>query len=138
MIAQYILTTALALAVLYTWMQSGISRGMRVFLYAVIAAGMYFVWNPNESTHLANILGIGRGADLVLYLWIVLSFLVILNVHLKLRQNLAILTKIVRQLALLEASAGGGSGADVKKTDSRSPLLIGDGDDQANGSDKPA
>jgi hypothetical protein len=44
--------------------------------------------------------GIGRGADLILYTWACLSLLVVLNLHLKLRTQLELITVLTRSVAL--------------------------------------
>jgi hypothetical protein len=66
-------------------------------------AGLYFVWSPESANHLAQDVGIGRGADLVLYLWVVLSMLVGLNLHLRLKTQAELTTRLARALALLES-----------------------------------
>ena len=66
-------------------------------------AGLYFVWWPQSANQLAHAVGIGRGADLVLYVWVVLSMLVALNLHLRLKAQAELATRLARALALLEA-----------------------------------
>lgn len=69
------------------------------------SAGIYFVWRPEAANQLAHMIGIGRGADLVLYIWVILSMLVVLNLHLRLRAQAELATRLARHLALLEASS---------------------------------
>ena len=68
------------------------------------AAGLYFVWVPAHSTYLAELVGIGRGADLILYVWICISLILLLNLHLKLRMQMELITMLARKLALIDAS----------------------------------
>ena len=67
---------------------------------------IYFVWQPDRANELAHDVGIGRGADLVLYVWVVLTMLVGLNLHLRLRTQAIRTTELARALALLEAERG--------------------------------
>ena len=81
-------------------------------LSAIVAGcGLYFVWFPDKSTRLAELVGIGRGADLMLYTWACISLLVILNLHLKLRTQLELITVLARTIAISNArySAAGDS-----------------------------
>lgn len=67
---------------------------------AIAAAGLFFVWVPEQANALAYILGVGRGADLILYCWILTSLIVALNLHVLIRANLQLTTELARQLAL--------------------------------------
>jgi hypothetical protein len=71
----------------------------------VLAAltGLYFVWVPAHATSLAALVGIGRGVDLILYVWVVISLIVLLNLHLKLRQQTEVITVLARELAIANA-----------------------------------
>jgi len=103
MIAQFALTALLLAILLYAAIQY---RGSPVVgLLSVLAAmgGIYFVWFPSHATRLAEMVGIGRGADLVLYTWVLISLLVLLNLHLKLRHQMEIITRLVRDLAIARA-----------------------------------
>ena len=66
-------------------------------------AGLYFVWFPSHSTQLAELVGIGRGVDLILYIWVCISLIVLLNLHLKLRRQMELVTLLARQLAMSDA-----------------------------------
>jgi len=103
MIAQILFTLSLIASLVYILGQKRLLGSIRLVLYSVIIAGLFFVWSPDESTVIANLLGIGRGADLVYYIWIVLSLAVFINVHLKLRENTALVTQLARQVAITEA-----------------------------------
>jgi hypothetical protein len=65
--------------------------------------GIVLVLYPQVSSRFAALLGVGRGADLIFYLWTVLSALLIANVHFRLRYQKAVLTTLARELALLRA-----------------------------------
>ncbi|GAB2851137.1 DUF2304 domain-containing protein [Pseudoduganella ginsengisoli] len=100
MIVQILLSIALACAWIYVLTQGRFIASLRFALYGVIVCGTYFVWWPDDSTRLAHMLGVGRGADLVFYVWVVLSFGIFINIHSKLRQNQQQLTELARHLAI--------------------------------------
>jgi hypothetical protein len=102
MIAQSLLTIALVGSLLYIFGQKRLLSTIRLSLYVVICVGLFFVWTPDQSTEIANHLGVGRGVDLIYYFWIVLSLAVFINVHLKLRENLTLVTQLARQIAIGE------------------------------------
>ena len=64
---------------------------------------IYFVWMPEHSTQLAELVGIGRGVDLILYIWVCISLIVLLNLHLKLRTQTELITILARRIAIAEA-----------------------------------
>ena len=103
MIAQLLLTGLLGGVLLYAWIEY--RRSPAVALLAVLAAcgGLYFVWVPHHATLLAEHVGIGRGVDLILYVWVVISLIVLLNLHLKLRAQMEVITLLARSLALANA-----------------------------------
>lgn len=113
MIAQLILTLLLAGIVLYAWSQY--RRSPVVGLLAMVAAfaGLYFVWMPAHATVLAERLGVGRGVDLIIYTWVAISLLVLLNLHLKLRAQMDLITVLARQLAISGAARPLDIGADA-------------------------
>ncbi len=100
MTAQLLLTLGLCAAWLYIITQSGVSNFLKLTMYSVITAGLYFVWFPEHATYLANRIGIGRGADLVFYVWIIFSLGVMINIHIKLRKTVTMLTELARNIAV--------------------------------------
>lgn len=65
---------------------------------------------PNISVTIARVLGIGRGADLAMYLGIVLIFYLLFRVAVRLERMEREITQIVRHLAL--SNAGMNTAAD--------------------------
>ena len=103
MIAQFILSILLGGILLYARTECRRSPAVS-FLAAVAAtAGIYFVWVPRHSTQLAELVGIGRGVDLILYVWVCISLILLLSLHLKLRMQMEMITMLGRKLALAEA-----------------------------------
>ena len=105
MIAQLILSALLAAILLYAWAEYRRSPAVAFLTVAIATAGLYFVWMPEHSTALAELVGIGRGVDLILYIWVCLSLIVVLNLHLKLRTHMELITALARKIALGEAQA---------------------------------
>ena len=103
MIAQFILSVLLAGIVVYAWSEYARSPSVAVLTLLVASAGLYFVWMPEHSTQLAEAVGIGRGVDLILYIWVCLSLIVLLNLHLKLRTQMESITMLARKIALADA-----------------------------------
>jgi small membrane protein len=103
MIAQLTLTAFLFGILLYALAEY--RRSPAVALIAVLAAvgGLYFIWVPSHATLLAEFAGIGRGVDLIIYIWIVISLLLLLNLHLKLRAHMELITVLARELAIANA-----------------------------------
>jgi small membrane protein len=100
MIAQVIFSLLLCSVLLYAWTEYRRSPVVALLSFVVAAAGVYFVWFPTHSTLLAEFVGIGRGVDLVLYTWVAISLIVLLNLHLKLRTQLELITVLARTIAL--------------------------------------
>ncbi|MFH1890160.1 MAG: DUF2304 family protein [Candidatus Kuenenbacteria bacterium] len=64
-----------------------------------LAVGVAFVI-PESLTKLANILGIGRGADLVLYVAVVVVFYLMFRIFIRLENMEKNITKVVRKNTL--------------------------------------
>ncbi len=112
MIAQLLMTAVLFMILLYasmTYRQAPI-----IGLLSVVAAfgGLYFVWLPSHATDLAELVGVGRGVDLILYTWVLISLIMLLNLHLKLRSQLELITLLARKIAIADALREAGAQAD--------------------------
>ena len=64
-----------------------------------LAVGVAFI-TPESLTKLANLLGIGRGADLVLYVAVVVVFYLMFRIFVRLEKMEHEITKVVRKEAL--------------------------------------
>jgi small membrane protein len=104
MIAQVVLSLLLGIVLVYAWAEYRRSPIVAALSCAVSLMGFYFVWIPSHATRVAELFGIGRGADLVLYLWVCISLIVLLNLHLKLRTQHELLTALARSIALANAT----------------------------------
>jgi small membrane protein len=106
MIAQIGLSVLLAGIMIYAYTQYARSPAIAFVALLIATAGVYFVWLPEHATWLAEQVGIGRGVDLIIYIWVVLSLLVMLNLHLKLRSQMELMTILARELAIANARSG--------------------------------
>ena len=107
MTAQLLLSFLLGAILIYAFAERRRSPVVGVLALVTAAAGLYFVWVPAHATALAELAGVGRGVDLIMYTWVVLSLLVLLNLHLKLRKQTEALTGLARAIAIGEALRGG-------------------------------
>lgn len=103
MIMQIILTSLLAMIALYATVEYRRSPFVGSLSLIVAVIGIYLTWSPQHASALAAMAGVGRGVDLIIYTWVVISLLVILNLHLKLQAQLELITALARQLAIQNA-----------------------------------
>ena len=101
MIIQYLLIAGLCATLLYAYMQRRKSRLVAVAIAVVSIAGIYLVLRPDAANAAARLLGVGRGADLLLYTWILVTLAICLNLQFKILQLQSELTTLVRQIAIL-------------------------------------
>ena len=104
MIFQVFASVILVGVVVYAYSQARLSPQVAVSAIVLSLGGEYFVLRPEHAMSVANFFGIGRGADLVFYVWILLSLIVVLNLHLKLRSTNERFVALVSELALAEAA----------------------------------
>lgn len=73
----------------------------------VWAFGIIALFNPNITTTLANSVGIHRGADLLLYIVVIIMTTGFFSMYLRLRQIRKEFTLLVRKLSIIEADRDG-------------------------------
>jgi len=61
---------------------------------------------PDAASYVANLLGVGRGADLVVYLALLLIFYLLFKIFLRLEKSEQQFTKVVREMALRDKEKG--------------------------------
>ena len=83
----------------YAWAEYRRAPLIGTVAVLVATAGLYFVWLPAHASWLAAFVGIGRGVDLVLYVWLVISLTMFLDLHLKLRSQTEVITALAREIA---------------------------------------
>ena len=86
--------------VIRSYMHRGMQRRDFLFWIVVWTGTAAVITFPDATSFLAYLLGIGRGADLIIYTSLLISFYLILRVHLTLARLEQEVTEIVRTIAL--------------------------------------
>jgi small membrane protein len=103
MTAQIVLSILMGGVLLYAGNERRRSPVVAWLSIVAATAGLYFTWMPEHATFLAHWTGIGRGVDLVIYVWVCITLIVLLNLHLKLRTQMELVTVLARTIALAQA-----------------------------------
>jgi hypothetical protein len=103
MIIQIVLVGALLVCTAYGLLHNGRSRLVRWTLVLASLLGIYFVLQPEITSRIAARLGVGRGADLVLYCWVVISLALFARLQFALLKAHEQITELARQLAVATA-----------------------------------
>jgi len=103
MIIRVILLLGLAAVLVYALSQRRRSRLVSLVIMASAVAGGFFFVFPDTTNLIAHRLGVGRGVDLITYVFIVISLAAILNLHLRLRAASEVATDLARAIALISA-----------------------------------
>jgi small membrane protein len=109
MIIQIILAVALLLSISYAFTQRNKSRFIANIIFVTAIGGLFLVLFPGYSSVLAGYVGVGRGADLVFYCWIAISFLVSVNLQFRILGLQQDIVKLTRALAIHTARVPEGS-----------------------------
>lgn len=75
----------------------------RVAFLVFMAATVYGILRPGDTTWLANKVGVGRGADLLLYCLAIAFFAFVVNTYLRFRNLELRFAELVRAVALRDA-----------------------------------
>ncbi|MDD5577897.1 MAG: DUF2304 family protein [Methylobacter sp.] len=100
MLIKILLTFFFFFFLIYSFLLFRSSRLLSLIVAILAPIAAFLVWMPEKATMIANTLGVGRGADLLLYLWFLLSALLILLLHLKLKSYHQELTELARYIAI--------------------------------------
>lgn len=100
---QYILTSGLLVVLFYALLQRSHVKIFASLTALAIVPGLFFVWYPDFTTLVARFLGVDRGADLILYLWILFSFAMIVMLHIRMKMTDIRITKLAREMAISRA-----------------------------------
>lgn len=107
MIVLQIIVTLFIVAILYKLFRQRQSGKMSILGFVVWfllwLVVLIVFWQPETTTYLANWLGIGRGADLAVYLSILVIFYLLFRIFVRLNKTDAAITKIVRKDAIKNA-----------------------------------
>ena len=75
----------------------------KIGLTMLTALGIIVVWSPNLANDIAHKLGVGRGADLLLYVLTLAFIFSLLNTYIKSKDEEKQIVILARHIALLEA-----------------------------------
>jgi hypothetical protein len=75
-----------------------------VLLFAMIAVGIVFALWPDITNIIAKELGVGRGADLIFYISILIFWFVSLKLYARIRKLEQQVTSIIRENAIKDAT----------------------------------
>lgn len=106
MTIQVLLLLAVAGALVYFirgWHGVRLQAGKRIGFVVFLLLNAYAVVRPDDVTWLARHLGVGRGADLVLYLTVVAVVFAVLHFYLRTRELERRITDLARAVALRDA-----------------------------------
>jgi len=99
-IIQALLIAGLLLCLSYGVIQRQRSRRLSNAISVVALTGIYFVVFPEQTNQLAHFVGVGRGADLVLYCWLVISIIFSMHLQLQVLHLHELITELTRELAI--------------------------------------
>jgi hypothetical protein len=102
-IIQALLIGALLGLFVYAVSQRRRSAFLAVIMMAGSVLGSVLVLFPELTNRTAHAVGVGRGADLVLYCFVLVTLVAIFNIHLRLRSYSETTTELARSLALISA-----------------------------------
>ena len=106
MLSQWVLAIALVLVGLYLLKarKSASQQAIRrLFIIVALAAGLVAVLFPNYTNVVASLLGIGRGADLLLYTFVVFTLFYVVHQYRRQLWQEKVTTDLARALSLAQA-----------------------------------
>ncbi|MCK5746576.1 MAG: DUF2304 domain-containing protein, partial [Oricola sp.] len=79
---------------------------LKAVLLLICVAGLYFVWRPDQLTEIAHLMGVGRGADLIIYSVAIVVLMSAISNNIQGRAQDEKITALVREIAIYNASSG--------------------------------
>lgn len=101
-----LLSALMALVLLLALLMRRRSPAVALGMAGVAALGLWFAWRPNDLNTLAHAVGVGRGADLTLYLGLSVVLLALAGLYLQLRHLQSRFTQLAREMALAQVGVG--------------------------------
>ncbi len=100
---QIVLIMAVVLVAIYFLARQHNSMLDLLLLLSMVTTALIFIFFPGITNNMAHKLGVGRGADLVFYLSIIIFWFVIIKLYIRIRKLEKIVTDVLRKDALDEA-----------------------------------
>jgi small membrane protein len=101
--SQILLIIALLVFILYVFRLRTLFLD-RLFLLIFTVCGVLLVINPDLASRIANLFGIGRGADLLLYLFVIAGLFFAVGISTENKRQQRQITELVRHIAIANAS----------------------------------
>lgn len=95
-----LMVVALLCVAFYAYRVMAQGNTMALLLLIFSLAAIFFVFFPEETFVIANMLGVGRGTDLLLYFCFITGTILILLIHVKFRHQSIMITELARAVAL--------------------------------------
>lgn len=102
---QIFLIGGIALLIIYLFRIKTLLNERIIYIF-LSGLGIFFILNPNSTTLIANFFGIGRGTDLVLYLFVLLGIFHAVDNSSECKKTTQQLTSIIRYEAIQNAVHG--------------------------------
>ena len=102
-IIQFLLFLGLVLIGIYVYSKFKSSFTDLIIIFMFLLAGMVFVSFPSLTNRLANALGVGRGADMIFYLFMIIFIFIILKLYARIRRLEQKINAIIRDEAMASA-----------------------------------
>lgn len=113
-IAQAILIGFLLFFFVYVIRLRSVLTDRIIFIFGALL-GIFLILRPDITITIANLIGIGRGTDLLLYVFIIISMFFYVSILAEFRRIDQKLTKIVRNIAITSPILGGENPIDPPK-----------------------
>lgn len=101
--SQILLILALLVFILYVFRLRTLFLD-RLVILLITACGIVLVINPDLASRIANLFGIGRGADLLLYLFVIAGLFFAVGMSSEHKRLQRQITELVRHIAISNAS----------------------------------
>jgi hypothetical protein len=102
MIIQLLLIAGLLLCLVYALSHRQQSHSLSIASSIVALAGIYLVLFPERTNEIAHFVGVGRGADLILYCWLIISVIISVYLRLQILELHGFVTRLAREIALAD------------------------------------
>ena len=104
---QFILVAAIVGIALLAVLSLRSRRISRWIALALAIAGVVFVMRPDATNRIAHLLGVGRGADLMMYIFLVATVYALMQLYARVRTLDGQITQLSRALAIANARKPG-------------------------------
>lgn len=101
--SQILLILALIVFILYVFRLRTLFLD-RILLLVITAFGVLLVIHPDLASRIANLIGIGRGADLLLYLFVIAGLFFAVGISSENKRLQRQMTELVRHIAISNAT----------------------------------